>query len=52
MMQEIDYKGLFDRLEILVDRLYKKPKKHRKKRQRRYHKLALKQLKFLRQQLE
>ncbi|MEM7184130.1 MAG: hypothetical protein AAF518_24745 [Spirochaetota bacterium] len=51
-MEPTDYKALLDRLEILIDRLYNKRKIYRRKRCRRYYKLAHKQLKFLRAQLE
>ncbi|MEM7180208.1 MAG: hypothetical protein AAF518_04810 [Spirochaetota bacterium] len=50
-MEETDYKALFDRMEILLDRLYSN-KKHRKRRRKKYKKLMHKQLKFLRAQLE
>ncbi|MEM8484970.1 MAG: hypothetical protein AAF564_05450 [Bacteroidota bacterium] len=50
--EEPDYKALFDRMEVLIDRLYNKHKVHRKKRRKKYHKLLHKQLKFLRAQLE
>ena len=49
---EEDYKALFDRMEVLIDKLYNKRKTNRKKRRKRYHKLLHKQLKFLRAQLE
>ncbi|MEM7183889.1 MAG: hypothetical protein AAF518_23495 [Spirochaetota bacterium] len=53
MMEPIeeDYKALFDRIEVLIDRLFK-AKTYPKKRRKRYHKLLHKQLKFLRAQLE
>ncbi|MEM7181612.1 MAG: hypothetical protein AAF518_11910 [Spirochaetota bacterium] len=51
-MQEEDYKALLDRMEILIDKLYNKHKTNRKKRHKKYHKLLLKQLKYLRAQLE
>ncbi|MEM7183194.1 MAG: hypothetical protein AAF518_19945 [Spirochaetota bacterium] len=51
MEQPTDYKGLLDRLEIVLDRM----SKHRAyswKRRKLYHKLGRKQIKLLRQQLE
>ncbi|MEM7179927.1 MAG: hypothetical protein AAF518_03370 [Spirochaetota bacterium] len=50
-MEETDYKAQFDRMEILIDRLYYN-KRFRKKRRKKYKKLLHKQLKFLRAQLE
>ncbi|MEM7183866.1 MAG: hypothetical protein AAF518_23380 [Spirochaetota bacterium] len=49
-MEETDYKALFDRMEILIDRLSNT--KHRKKLRKKYKKLMHRQLKFLRAQLE
>ena len=49
--QETDFKGLLDRLEIILDRL-SKPRTYCSKRRIRYHKLGRKQLKLLRQVLE
>ncbi|MEM7183116.1 MAG: hypothetical protein AAF518_19555 [Spirochaetota bacterium] len=49
--QETDFKGLLDRLEIILDRL-SKPRTYCRKRRIRYHKLGRKQLKLLRQVLE
>ncbi|MEM7180758.1 MAG: hypothetical protein AAF518_07590 [Spirochaetota bacterium] len=49
--EQEDYKALFDRMEVLIDRLYYN-KKYRKKRRKNYRKLMHKQLKFLRAQLE
>ena len=49
-MEETDYKALFDRMEILIDRLSNS--KHRKKLRKKYKKLIHRQLKFLRAQLE
>ena len=46
-----DYKGLLDRLEIVLDRL-NKPRVYSWKRRKLYHKLGMKQLKLLRQTLE
>ena len=46
-----DYKGLLDRLEIVLDRLHKS-RPYSWKRRKLYHKLGLKQLKLLRQTLE
>ncbi|MEM7181225.1 MAG: hypothetical protein AAF518_09955 [Spirochaetota bacterium] len=50
-MEEPDFKALFDRIEILIDRLFK-AKTYCKKRRKKYRKLLHKQLKFLRAQLE
>ncbi|MEM7181984.1 MAG: hypothetical protein AAF518_13790 [Spirochaetota bacterium] len=49
---EEDYKALFDRMEVLIDKLYNKRKVYRQKRRKHYHKLLHQQLKFLRAQLE
>ncbi|MEM7184168.1 MAG: hypothetical protein AAF518_24935 [Spirochaetota bacterium] len=46
-----DYKGLLDRLEIVLDRLHKS-RTYSWKRRKLYHKLGMKQLKLLRQTLE
>ncbi|MEM7182287.1 MAG: hypothetical protein AAF518_15335 [Spirochaetota bacterium] len=51
-IDEADYKALLDRMEVLIDRLYNKRRIYRRKRRKRYHKLLLQQLKFLRVQLE
>ncbi|MEM7179498.1 MAG: hypothetical protein AAF518_01190 [Spirochaetota bacterium] len=46
-----DYKGLLDRLEIILDRM-NKPRTYSWKHRKLYHKLGMKQLKLLRQTLE
>ena len=51
-IDESDYKALFDRMEVLIDKLYNKRKAYPKKRRKKYHKLLHRQLKFLRAQLE
>ena len=50
-MEETNYKALFDRMEILIDKSHN-TKKYSKKRRKKYKKLMHKQLKFLRAQLE
>ncbi|MEM7184387.1 MAG: hypothetical protein AAF518_26045 [Spirochaetota bacterium] len=50
--EEPDYKALFDRMEVLIDRLYNRSKTYRKRRRKKYRKLLHKQLKYLRAQLE
>ncbi|MEM7182346.1 MAG: hypothetical protein AAF518_15635 [Spirochaetota bacterium] len=50
-MEEPDYKALFDRMEVCIDRSHK-TKRNSKKRRKKYHKLLHKQLKYLRAQLE
>ncbi|MEM7183976.1 MAG: hypothetical protein AAF518_23950 [Spirochaetota bacterium] len=49
--EEIDYKGLLDRLEIVLDRMAK-PRAYSWKRRKLYHRLGRKQIKHLRKQLE
>ena len=49
--EHTDYKGLLDRLEIVLDRLHKS-RTYSWKRRKLYHKLGMKQLKLLRQTLE
>ena len=46
-----DYKGLLDRLEIVLDRM-NKTRAYSWKRRKLYHKLGMKQIKHLRQVLE
>ena len=50
-MQQPDYAGLLDRLEVAISRMHK-TEVYSARRRQRYHDLAQEQLKFLRQQLE
>ncbi|MEM7179753.1 MAG: hypothetical protein AAF518_02490 [Spirochaetota bacterium] len=50
-MEQIDYAGFLDRLEVAVDRMYY-AERYSGKRREHYRNFVHKQIKFLRMQLE